>query len=93
MNVSYAGSHSLKLPTNINPNALQFQYYGAPGSQQQVSYLTQLVPNPFVGYIQTGSLAQATTTRAQLFRPYPQYLNLYDFRPADLDRWVFGNAS
>jgi hypothetical protein len=44
--------------------------------------LLQLVPNPFLGYIQTGSLAQPTVTRGQLLRPYPQYLNLYDFRPA-----------
>jgi hypothetical protein len=44
--------------------------------------LLQLVPNPFLGYIQTGSLAQPTITRAQLYRPYSQYLNLYDFRPA-----------
>ena len=44
--------------------------------------LLQLVPNPFQPYVQTGALSQATVTRAQLLRPYPQFLNLYDFRPA-----------
>jgi hypothetical protein len=31
------------------------------------------VPNPFFGAIQTGSLASATTTVAQLMRPYPHF--------------------
>ncbi len=46
------------------------------------SQLLQLVPNPFQGFAQTGPLAQATVTRAQLLRPYPQFLSLYNFRPA-----------
>ena len=44
--------------------------------------LLQLVQNPFQPYVRTGPLSQATVTRAQLLRPYPQFLNLYDFRPA-----------
>ena len=44
--------------------------------------LLQQVPNPFQPYVKTGALSQATVTRAQLLRPYPQFLNLYDFRPA-----------
>jgi outer membrane receptor protein involved in Fe transport len=31
------------------------------------------VPNPFFGLITTGSLANPTTTRAQLLRPYPHF--------------------
>jgi hypothetical protein len=44
--------------------------------------LLQQAPNPFQPYVNTGALSQATVTRAQLLRPYPQFLNLYDFRPA-----------
>lgn len=35
--------------------------------------LTQTVPNPFFGIIQTGPLSGATVPRQQLLRPYPQY--------------------
>ena len=35
--------------------------------------LTQSVPNPFLGIIQTGPLSGATVPRQQLLRPYPQY--------------------
>jgi hypothetical protein len=44
--------------------------------------LLQLVSNPFQNYVQTGPLSQATVTRAQLLRPYPQFLTVYNFRPA-----------
>lgn len=44
--------------------------------------LLQLVPNPFQPYVETGPLSRPTVTRAQLLRPYPQFLNVYDFRPA-----------
>jgi hypothetical protein len=53
-----------------------------PDQLQLGNQLLQLVPNPFQPYVQTGPLSQATVTRAQLLRPYPQFLNLYDFRPA-----------
>ena len=46
------------------------------------SRLQELVPNPLVGSITSGALAQPTVTRGQLLRPYPQFLNVLDFRPA-----------
>lgn len=73
VNVSYAGSHSVKLPTGFNPNALQFQYYGAAGDQSQVAYLTQLVSNPFYNVIKTGTLAASSVQRQALLAQYPQF--------------------
>jgi hypothetical protein len=44
--------------------------------------LQQLVPNPFFGIIKGGgSLSQPNVTRGQLLRPYPQFLNVLNFRP------------
>jgi hypothetical protein len=76
VNASYAGSHSVKLPTGFNPNALQFQYYGAAGDQSQVAYLTQLVANPFHKVIKTGTLAAATVQRQSLLAQYPQFTSV-----------------
>ena len=73
VSVAYAGSHSVKLPTGINPNALRPEFYGTWGDQQQVVYLTQLVPNPFYGYIKSGTMAAATVQRYMLLTNYPQY--------------------
>jgi hypothetical protein len=41
--------------------------------------LRDQVPNPFYGFIKTGTLAQPTVQRAQLLLPHPQYQSLYDF--------------
>ena len=75
--VAYTGNKGTKLLDNgwqlnqLTPNQL------ALGSQLQT-----LVPNPFYGIIQSGALAQQTVTRGQLLRPYPQFLNVLDYRPA-----------
>ena len=44
--------------------------------------LQQTVANPFAGIIASGQLSLPTVTRQQLLLPYPQYLGLYDYRPA-----------
>lgn len=41
------------------------------------SQLNQLVPNPFFGQGLPGVLANAQVSRAQLLRPYPQFLSVY----------------
>ena len=46
------------------------------------SALQQTVPNPFLGVITQGLLAQPQVTRGQLLRPYPHFLGLMNFRPA-----------
>jgi hypothetical protein len=53
-----------------------------PEQLQLGTQLQQAVANPFKPYVSTGPLAQNTVTRAQLLRPYPQFLNVYNFRPA-----------
>jgi hypothetical protein len=76
LSIAYAGSHSVKLPVGYNPNALQYQYFGAPGDQSQVSYLTALVSNPFYGIIKTGTLAAASVQRQALLAQFPQFTSV-----------------
>ncbi len=44
--------------------------------------LQQSVPNPFQPYVTTGPLSRPTVTRSQLMRTFPQFLGVYNFRPA-----------
>jgi hypothetical protein len=70
--VAYAGSKGTGLPAQ----------YGSQLNQLSDNYLSQgnrlleLVPNPFAGTVQTGTLAQPTVQRGQLLRPYPQFTSL-----------------
>jgi hypothetical protein len=75
--VSYVGARGDHLPLGgtadvaLNINQLDPKYM-ALGSA-----LSQTVPNPFFGIASAGPLAtRATVTRAQLLRPYPQFLNI-----------------
>jgi hypothetical protein len=75
--VSYMGSRGDHLPLGgtadvaLNVNQLDPKYM-ALGSQ-----LNAVLPNPFFGNAAAGPLStQATLTRAQLLRPYPQFLNM-----------------
>ncbi len=47
--------------------------------------LAQLVGNPFLGKITTGSLSASTVARSQLLLPFPQYtsINLHDYPVGD----------
>jgi hypothetical protein len=77
--VAYVGNKGTKLTDGpLGPQLNQL----TPEQMQLGNQLLQQVPNPFQRYVQTGALAQPTITRAQLLRPYPQFLNVYDFRPA-----------
>ncbi len=76
--VAYVGNRGVKLtdgPLGHQLNQLTPEQL-ALGTQLQ-----QQVPNPFQPFIKTGPLSRPTTTRAQLLRPYPQFLDLYNFRP------------
>jgi hypothetical protein len=75
--VSYIGARGDHLPlggtvdVGLNVNQLDPKYM-ALGSQ-----LNAALPNPFFGNPNAGPLAtQPTLTRAQLLRPYPQFLNI-----------------
>jgi len=77
---SYIGARGDHLPlggttdTVVNINQLDPKYLALGASA-----LSQAVANPFFGNASAGPLAtQATLTRAQLLRPYPQFLNVQD---------------
>ncbi|MGH9160150.1 MAG: TonB-dependent receptor domain-containing protein, partial [Vicinamibacteraceae bacterium] len=77
--LAYAGSRGVKLadgPLGHQINQL---------SSEQLALgtdLQELVPNPFQPYVETGPLSQLEISRAQLLRPFPQFLNVFNFRPA-----------
>ncbi|MBI3680647.1 MAG: TonB-dependent receptor [Acidobacteria bacterium] len=76
---AYVGNKGTKLtdgPLGHQINQLTVEQL-ALGTQLQ-----QSVPNPFAPSVKTGPLSRPTVTRAQLIRPYPQVLNVYNFRPA-----------
>jgi len=65
---AYAGSHGVHLPRGSwQANALPTQYLS------MGSNLNTLVPNPFFGQVQTGTLSQPTVKQGQLLLPFPQY--------------------
>jgi hypothetical protein len=70
LDIAYAGMKGTKLPIDIQLNQLPDQYL-ALGPQ-----LLQRVPNPFFGLVSVGPLSQATVTRCQLLRPFPQFGNV-----------------
>lgn len=70
MQVGYVGTRVEHLAQNRFDNQVSPAYLGL-GSQ-----LVQQGPNPFYGEITNGALSFPTTTRAQLLRPYSQYLQL-----------------
>ncbi|MCL5743083.1 MAG: TonB-dependent receptor, partial [Acidobacteria bacterium] len=77
--IAYAGSKGTKLTYGPRGEALNQLM---PDQLRLGTALQQLVPNPFYGIIPgSGSLSQPTVARGQLIRPYPQFLNLLNFRP------------
>jgi hypothetical protein len=79
LEVAYVGNKGTKLPDGtLGPQLNQL----TPDQLTLGNQLLQLVPNPFQNYVKTGPLSQPTVTRAQLMRPYPQFLTVYNFRPA-----------
>jgi hypothetical protein len=65
---AYAGSSGVALPIGgYQMNALSTDHLSLETA------LNQLVPNPFLGMVTTGTLSQPTVQRGQLLRPYPQY--------------------
>src|SRR5579884_1786585 len=74
IDVAYGGSKGTHLPMQANPQLDQLpDQFLALGTQ-----LTQSVPNPYFGIVTAPgvSLSQATVSRGQLLRPYPQYTGM-----------------
>ena len=68
VDMAYAGSKGTHLPGPVQVlNQLPVEFLS------QGATLLQQVPNPFLGQVQLGVLAQPNVARGQLLRPYPQY--------------------
>jgi hypothetical protein len=97
LDIAYVGSRGVHLPiqqVNLNqlsPEVLAYarDNFATPGAcgantacTSPTQFLTFQVANPLQGLIpQVGTLNGATIARAQLLRPYPQYQNVFLFRP------------
>ncbi|MCS7024466.1 MAG: carboxypeptidase-like regulatory domain-containing protein [Bryobacteraceae bacterium] len=72
LNVGYAGTSGVELPSPVNFNQLP------DAALAQGPALLQAVPNPFFGVITdpTSPLSRPTVQRGQLLRPFPHFLNV-----------------
>ena len=71
LETAYAGSKGVHLPTGgLQADYLPFQDL-ALGSA-----LNNQVPNPFYGFVKTGTLSARTVTQAQLLLPFPEYTSV-----------------
>lgn len=73
---TFVDSRGRNLPVSRELNGLPFQYLSTSPMRDTANetFLSQQVANPFQGLVPGTSLNGATITRAQLLRPYPQYL-------------------
>jgi hypothetical protein len=72
LELTYAGSKGTGLPAQYGSQLNQL-----PDELLSLGpALQELVPNPFLGYVPTGTLAQPTVQRGQLLRPFPQFTSL-----------------
>ncbi len=70
LDVKYVGTHFVHEEANLELDQL-------PDSALALGTgLQTLVPNPFYGQIATGQLAAPKVSRAQLLRPYPQFIGV-----------------
>lgn len=74
----YVSSRGRNLPVRRDLNALPAEYVSFMRYRDVAheAYLSASVPNPFVGLVPNTTLNGKTTTRYQLLRPYPQFLNI-----------------
>src|SRR5262249_13999651 len=72
----YLDSRGTHLPVVRELNGLPLQYLSTSRTRDtpQEAFLSQSVPNPFQGLLPGTTLNGATISRAQLLRPFPQYL-------------------
>ena len=72
----YLDSHGQHLPVVRELNSLPMQYLSTSRIRDTANeaFLSQSVPNPFQGLLPGTTLNGATITRAQLLRPYSQFL-------------------
>ena len=63
----YAGSRGVKIPMTFQMDQLPDQYLSLGTG------LSKQVPNPFLGYVSSGTLSLPAVSVGQLLRPYPQF--------------------
>jgi hypothetical protein len=75
LDVSYVGSRTIMVATSrgFNEISLQNLALGDTSKGGNPNYLNAAVPNPFQNLMPGTSLNNATVTRQQLLRPYPQF--------------------
>jgi hypothetical protein len=78
---AYVGNYGYDMEHVRNINALPNEYLNGDNSRTAAmnannTFLTGSVPNPFAGLIPGTSLNNATISRSQLLRPYPQFLDI-----------------
>jgi len=83
IDIEYVGSRSYHINTNDNQagtarniNVPSLQQLAL--AQQNSTYFTQAVPNPFAGLLPGTSLNSATVPRSQLLIPYPQFSAVFE---------------
>jgi hypothetical protein len=79
--VAYVGNHGYDIEIVRNINTLPNQYLSTDNSRTAAmnannSFLTGSVANPFAGLVPGTSLNNATISRSQLLRPYPQFQDI-----------------
>ena len=75
---AYVGNYGYDIEINRNINALPIQYLNTDNSRTAAmdannTFLTTSVANPFAGLLPGTSFNNATISRSQLMRPYPQF--------------------
>jgi len=76
--VDYIASRGRNLPVRRDINALPKQYVSFLRYRDAANetYLSASVANPFAGLLPNTTINGSTTTRYQLLRPYPEFLNV-----------------
>jgi hypothetical protein len=76
--VAYVASRSYDLTTDFNANPVPREYLSTSPVRDTatINFLTANVANPFAGLLPGEGLNGSTTSRQQLLRPYPQFINI-----------------
>jgi hypothetical protein len=81
VDAAYVGNRGYDIEIIRNINAVPNRYLNADNSRTAAmnannNFLTGAVPNPFAGLLPGTSLNNATISRSQLLKPYPQFLDI-----------------
>jgi hypothetical protein len=80
LETGYVGNRGTRLPVGRNINAVPLEYLSTSPvrDDETIRHLTTLFPNPFYG---TSPTFQSNITRADLLRPYPQFVDISILEP------------